>query len=64
MQGNFNEASYKDPRICDLAALVLTRRWPDKYQFHWAETAAECDPQIAKLRDRWNADHKPSAPPR
>jgi hypothetical protein len=57
MQGTYNDASYKDPRVCDMAALVLSKRWPDKYQFHWAANAADCDTQIAKLRDRWRSIH-------
>ncbi len=56
MSGNYNEVSYKDPRVCDMAALVLSRRWPEKYHFKWTENAAECDTQIVKLRDLWRAE--------
>lgn len=63
MQGTIDDASYKDPRVCDMAALVLSKRWPDKYHFHWSANATECDAQIAKLRDRWRSENGPSAQP-
>jgi hypothetical protein len=47
MKGTYNEASYEDPRICDMAALVLSMRWPGKYAFNWSPSAAERDAQIA-----------------
>lgn len=50
MKGYFDDASYEDPRICDLAALVLSRQWPDKYHFQWSANAAECDGEIEKIR--------------
>ena len=37
-EGDYNEFSYADPRICDMAALVLAQRWPKKYQFQWIGT--------------------------
>ncbi len=49
MDGSFNGANYKDPRICDMAALVLSTRWPEKYRFLWTANAADCDGQIAKM---------------
>ena len=57
MRGDFYEASYEDPRVCDMAAIVLAKRWPDKYPFRWAANSAECDVQIARLRNRWRTDH-------
>jgi hypothetical protein len=57
LDGNIGDASFKDPRVCDMAALVLSINWPDKYHFHWAAYAAECDAQIAKLRDRWRSEN-------
>ena len=45
MQGNYNEVAYEDPRICDMAALVLSKRWPDKYRFQWVANEAERDAQ-------------------
>jgi hypothetical protein len=63
MQGDIGDASFKDPRVCDMAALVLSKRWPDNYHFHWTANAAECDAQIAKLRDRWRSENGPTAQP-
>lgn len=57
MKGNYNEASYEDPRICDMAAVVLSCRWPEKYRFQWVASSAECDAQIARLRDHWRSEH-------
>jgi len=37
-------------RVCDMAALVLSERWPEKYQFRWVVDTAECDTQIAVIR--------------
>jgi hypothetical protein len=61
MSGYYDEVSFKDPRVCDIAALVLSRRWPDKYSFHWSASSAECDEQIMKLRAQWRTDHGLSA---
>ncbi|HUB66701.1 MAG TPA: hypothetical protein VL981_04375 [Candidatus Methylacidiphilales bacterium] len=55
------EIKGKDPRICDLAAFVLAKRWPDKYKFDWTANAAACDAQIAVIGDRWRAENQPSA---
>jgi hypothetical protein len=48
LTGNYDEASYTDPRICDMAAMVLSKRWPDKYAFTWSESDADRDSQIAR----------------
>jgi hypothetical protein len=52
-KGYYDEASYEDPRLSDLAALVLSKRWPAKYQFQWSANAAECDAQIEVIRNTW-----------
>ena len=44
------DVSYHDPRVCDIAALVLSKRWPAKYAFHWSDTVADRDAQIRKMR--------------
>ena len=59
-EGYYCEASFKDPRVCDMAALTLSRRWPKRYHFKWAANAAECDAQIAKLRDQWRSGNESS----
>jgi hypothetical protein len=63
LNGNIGDTSYKDPRVCDMAAFVLSERWPDKYHFHWVANAVECDAQIAQLRDRWRSENEPSKQP-
>jgi hypothetical protein len=52
MTGHYDEATYEDPRVCDMAAFILSKRWPQKYRFHWARNASECDAQIASMRGR------------
>jgi len=56
-EGNYNEFSYADPRVCDMAALVLTERWPKKYQFRWDGTSTDCDVEIARLRNQLRAEN-------
>jgi hypothetical protein len=53
MTGQWNEISFKDPRICDMAAFVLSTRWPAKYRFQWLGSDAERDAQIASIRAAW-----------
>ena len=57
LKGTYNQFSYSDPRVCDVAALVLSGRWPEKYRFEWSATSTECDAQIAGMRDRWRAEN-------
>jgi hypothetical protein len=52
LRGDYDEVSYKDPRICDMAALVLAKRWPEKYPFTWSATDMERDAQIALMKSR------------
>jgi len=63
MKGLFNHLHYEDPRICDFAAAILAIRSPKKYGFRWSSNAAECDAQIAVLRDQWRAKNSPSSQP-
>jgi hypothetical protein len=62
MKGNFDATVYEDPRVCDLAAFALARRWPQKYQFQWSGTVTERDAQIAVIRARWQKEAP--APPK
>jgi hypothetical protein len=49
-RGTVNGIMYVDPRVCDLAALALATRWPERFSFRWeAETAAR-DRQIDAIR--------------
>jgi hypothetical protein len=52
MQGHFDDFPIKDPRLCDIAALALALRWPEKYSFHWSAAAQERDAQISEMRAR------------
>ncbi len=64
MKGRYGEVSYEDPRICDLAALVLSQLWPERYTFRWVADAAECDSQILPIRIRWRKENGlPPLPP-
>lgn len=45
-----DELSYKDPRVCDIAAMVFAFRWPDQFQFRWSEDVAQRDVQIDAIR--------------
>ncbi len=51
------QLSLHDPRICDLAALALNQRWPEKYHFTWSANPAQSDPQLVALRDQWRAEN-------
>ena len=42
--GNMNE----DPRLCDLAALAMAKRWPKKYQFAYVPSLLEREVQRRK----------------
>jgi hypothetical protein len=65
MKGTYDEATFTDPRVCDMAALVLSKRWPTEYAFHWSATAAECDAQIDVIRNTWRLENGlPPSPPR
>jgi hypothetical protein len=55
MSGNRGKSSYRDPRVCDMAAGALATRWPQRYQFHWLPTRLQRDPEIAAMRNIWRA---------
>jgi hypothetical protein len=50
VQGTYDDVSYQEPRVCDMAALVFAKRWPAKYTFHWSANITERDVQIATIR--------------
>ena len=49
-QGTINDVTYIDPRVGDLAALVLATRWPERFSFRWDLDQAERDRQIDVIR--------------
>lgn len=53
MEGKIDDVNVYLPRVCDMAALVLSRRWPAKYQFVWSTDAADRDRQIAVIKAAW-----------
>ncbi len=59
LKGTYDDVSYSDPRVCDMAALVFSQRWPVKYQFHWSENITERDSQIEVIRSTWRQENSP-----
>jgi hypothetical protein len=57
MSGSWDNTPYADPRICDMAALVLSKLWPQKYVFHWSLLWGDCDPQLIGLKNLWRKEH-------
>ena len=49
-RGTINDITYVDPRVCDLAALVLATRWRERFSFRWDTDTAERDRQIDVIR--------------
>lgn len=45
--------TYTRSRVCDMAALALSQRWPEKYRFAWFADAAARDQQIAVMKATW-----------
>jgi hypothetical protein len=64
MRGSWNGITWEDPRISDMAALVLSTRWPAKYRFQWVADVRQCDVQIAAMRDTWRRENGATMPPR
>jgi hypothetical protein len=59
--------SYSDPRICDMAALEMASRWPDRYHFNPSDPTQTRDRAIVGIEKRWRRDRGlppiPSASP-
>jgi hypothetical protein len=51
------------PRPCDIAAVVLSERWPDKYKFELEAPTIERDIARAAIKNRWRGDHGLSLSP-
>jgi hypothetical protein len=64
MKGSWNGITWEDPRIADMAALVLSTRWPAKYRFEWVADVRQCDLQIAAMRDTWRRENGAATAPR
>ena len=51
------EDSFRDPRICDVAASALARHFPGKYTFDRTGTQASRDRQCRLLANIWRREH-------
>lgn len=51
---------YKDPRICDIAALTLWCHFADKYEFDIESPQSIRDKQIQKCIETWEASNSPA----
>jgi hypothetical protein len=49
----YEGVTYARPRVCDMAALALSLRWPAKYPFTWSTDDAGRDRQIAVIKAVW-----------
>jgi hypothetical protein len=50
VQGTYDDVSYREPRVCDMAALVFAKRWPNTYSFQWSASVTARDVQISTIR--------------
>jgi hypothetical protein len=55
--GPGGSVSYHDPRVCDLAAYILTGNSPERYHFEWSGTQLERDIRLVEMRNVWRAAH-------
>ncbi len=53
LKGNYGDVTFTDPRVCDMAALTMSERWPQIYAFRWSDSVRERDAQIEKIRTIW-----------
>jgi hypothetical protein len=60
---NQDRRTMQDPRVADVAAAALAKRWPATYVFTWTGTSAERDRDIEAIRTRWRRDHGIRAAP-
>ncbi len=56
MSGSWGDTSFRDPRVCDLAALVLAGRLPQKYQFDLSGNLIERDRQRRLMINAWRKE--------
>lgn len=55
MAGDWMGVDFFDPRICDMAAFVLAKRWPEKYAFRWNASREDRDIQLVVAKNVWRA---------
>ncbi|HUG70965.1 MAG TPA: hypothetical protein VMM76_24665, partial [Pirellulaceae bacterium] len=56
MSGNWSGKSFTDPRVCDIAAHVLSMRQPDKYSFDLEANTRQRDRQRIVMINVWRAE--------
>ncbi|HLK14949.1 MAG TPA: hypothetical protein VKT78_09100, partial [Fimbriimonadaceae bacterium] len=49
----YGVGEYKNPRICDLAAMVLATKYPTRYRFALGGTLTDLNRQCLECRDTW-----------
>ncbi|MFO8015384.1 MAG: hypothetical protein R6X20_19040 [Phycisphaerae bacterium] len=55
--GGWYGQGFADPRICDMAGLVLSMRWPDKYRFDMGASLFERNVACVALKNVWRKAH-------
>ncbi len=53
--GSFSAISYRNPRVCDYAAIQLTVHSPKRYSFKWSPAKSDRDAQILQMQNVWRA---------
>ena len=53
MSGGKGDFSYTDPRICDMSAYSLAKRFKDKYQFDFSAPIQDRDRQLLNMQNIW-----------
>jgi hypothetical protein len=61
MSGSRNGKSFSDPRICDMAACLLSERWPQRYAFDFSASLKARDRQRRECANVWRVAHGLSA---
>ncbi|MDB5341282.1 MAG: hypothetical protein JWN70_6901, partial [Planctomycetaceae bacterium] len=63
MSGSWGKTSYRDPRVCEFAAYVLTTLWPQDYVFDLEAPQLLRRRQLLAVKNVWRAKQKLPAIP-
>jgi hypothetical protein len=55
MGGSWDDKSFNDPRMCDLAAHMLWKRWPHRYFFDLNADEKERERQRIECLNVWRS---------
>jgi len=55
--GTWNDKGFSDPRICDMAGLVLSMRWPKRYVFDIEASEFERNVARVAVKNIWRKEH-------